>query len=197
MSDETVPRLLEAAIRLFAHRGFAGASTRQIASEAGVNIATINYHFGGKQGLYQATIDRLYELALGLDPTPLSFVEGTAAERLEALVRLLYRFCREHRDHVRLLMRHVLETGTLPAPVRAQWAPALLEKAAALRDVVGLGADPRWKVKLLTLNHLVARYVVTEPEDLLPFLPPEEAADPERAVEDHLVWAAVRLLAPS
>lgn len=48
-------RLLYTALRLFAEKGFAKTSTREIAREAGVNIAAISYYFGDKQGLYGAT----------------------------------------------------------------------------------------------------------------------------------------------
>jgi len=47
-------RLVAAAIDLFGRKGFEGASTREIARAAGVNIAGIAYHFGGKQGLHEA-----------------------------------------------------------------------------------------------------------------------------------------------
>jgi len=47
-------RLLGAAMRLFAERGFANTSTREIALAAGANIASISYYFGDKAGLYRA-----------------------------------------------------------------------------------------------------------------------------------------------
>src|SRR5262245_22816328 len=48
--------LKEAATALFARRGFAGATADVIARRAGVNKAMINYHFGGKRGLYSAIV---------------------------------------------------------------------------------------------------------------------------------------------
>ena len=48
-------RLLRAALRLFADKGFAKTSTREIAQAADVNIAAISYYFGDKTGLYRAT----------------------------------------------------------------------------------------------------------------------------------------------
>lgn len=47
-------RLLHAALTLFAQRGFASTSTRQIAEAAGTNLAAIKYYFGDKAGLYRA-----------------------------------------------------------------------------------------------------------------------------------------------
>lgn len=52
---EARARLLRAALRLFAHKGFAKTSTREIAQAAGANIAAIQYYFGDKAGLYSAT----------------------------------------------------------------------------------------------------------------------------------------------
>lgn len=48
-------RLLHAALKLFADKGYAKASTREIAQAAGTNIAAISYYFGDKAGLYRAT----------------------------------------------------------------------------------------------------------------------------------------------
>ncbi len=54
MRDE----ILDVAERLFAAVGYEGAAQRVIASEAGVNQALINYHFGSKEGLYEAVVKR-------------------------------------------------------------------------------------------------------------------------------------------
>jgi TetR/AcrR family transcriptional regulator, regulator of cefoperazone and chloramphenicol sensitivity len=51
---EARARLLNAALRLFAEKGFANTSTRELATAAGVNIAAISYYFGDKAGLYRA-----------------------------------------------------------------------------------------------------------------------------------------------
>jgi len=56
---ETVRRLLESAASEFARHGFAAARIRDIVDAAGVNLAAVNYHFGGKEGLYQATLEML------------------------------------------------------------------------------------------------------------------------------------------
>jgi AcrR family transcriptional regulator len=50
--------LLDAAEVLFADRGFAATSMREIAAEAGVNLAAANYHFGSKRGLMEAVLAR-------------------------------------------------------------------------------------------------------------------------------------------
>ena len=54
-------KLLKTAFELFALRGMDGVSTREIVRRAGVNIHAISYYFGGKEGLYKAVIDYLFD----------------------------------------------------------------------------------------------------------------------------------------
>ncbi|MGE5451808.1 MAG: CerR family C-terminal domain-containing protein [Acidobacteriota bacterium] len=54
-------RLLEEASRIFADKGFAKASTREICLAAGQNVAAIHYYFGDKAGLYRAVLQRPLE----------------------------------------------------------------------------------------------------------------------------------------
>lgn len=52
--DATKRRLIEAAQRLFAERGYAAVTVRDITRSAGANLSAVNYHFHGKLGLYEA-----------------------------------------------------------------------------------------------------------------------------------------------
>jgi AcrR family transcriptional regulator len=54
-ATETRDRILAAAERLFAGRGYEATSVRHITTEAGCNVAAVNYHFGGKEKLYVET----------------------------------------------------------------------------------------------------------------------------------------------
>ncbi|MCD6008926.1 TetR/AcrR family transcriptional regulator [Halomonas sp. IOP_31] len=55
---DTVTRILNTAEVLFAERGFAETSLRNITSKAKVNLAAVNYHFGSKKALIQAVFAR-------------------------------------------------------------------------------------------------------------------------------------------
>lgn len=58
LGQSTRDIILDTAERLFAQQGHDGTSMRQITSEAGVNLAAVNYHFGSKDSLVQAVLKR-------------------------------------------------------------------------------------------------------------------------------------------
>ena len=58
MAGDTRERILDVAERLFAAAGFASTSLRDITAEAGVNLAAVNYHFGSKESLLVAILER-------------------------------------------------------------------------------------------------------------------------------------------
>ncbi|MDD3313009.1 CerR family C-terminal domain-containing protein [Pseudodesulfovibrio sp.] len=66
--EETRATLLAVASRLFAQKGYDGVSMRTLAAEAGVNLATVGYHFGGKSGLYQAILERIIAVRYEIFP---------------------------------------------------------------------------------------------------------------------------------
>ncbi len=54
--EETKEKLLEVATELFANQGFEGASIRELARLADVNLGAVNYHFSNKQNLYHEVL---------------------------------------------------------------------------------------------------------------------------------------------
>ena len=49
MASDTKKLILDVAERLFADRGFSATSLRELTSEAGTNVASVNYHVGSKE----------------------------------------------------------------------------------------------------------------------------------------------------
>lgn len=81
----TQGRLLLAAGEVFAERGYRAATIKEITDRAGASLASVNYHFGGKEELYRRVIRRIEEDAASLLPEP-GVVSGTARERLRGLI---------------------------------------------------------------------------------------------------------------
>ena len=81
-------RVLAAAVEEFARHGLANARVRSIVDAARVNLAAVNYYFGGKEGLYHAT---LLSLAVRLAPLDVAKVESAATprERLDACLAVI------------------------------------------------------------------------------------------------------------
>ena len=57
-SADTKTRILDTAESLFMEHGFEATSLRSLTTAAGVNLAAVNYHFGGKEELFQAALRR-------------------------------------------------------------------------------------------------------------------------------------------
>jgi AcrR family transcriptional regulator len=81
-TSERRAELLAAAIRVLAREGLAEASTRKIATEAGINQATLLYYFGSKDGLLLAVLQEMMrttqEIALQAMPAATDLREAVA-----------------------------------------------------------------------------------------------------------------------
>ncbi|HHJ18451.1 MAG TPA: TetR/AcrR family transcriptional regulator [Gammaproteobacteria bacterium] len=58
MAKDTKTQIMDVAETLFAEYGYDGTSLRMITQAAGVNLASVNYHFGGKETLLEAVYAR-------------------------------------------------------------------------------------------------------------------------------------------
>jgi AcrR family transcriptional regulator len=167
--EETRARIIEAAMSLFAERGFDGASTRELGERAGCNIATLNYHFGSKAGVYEAAVDEVYRRLRRRVDEALAGGIGDARSPRAIVLRLvprLYDAVRGEKLGVRLVLREVIDQGRLPA--RLESTHVLGGLAAADELVRGLiGQDgPRVRSALVAASFLLGRYVMHD-EDAL------------------------------
>ena len=89
---DTKQSLLDAAEVLFAERGFAATSMRDIAGRAGANLAAANYHFGGKRGLMEAVLERRVTPLNQTRLKELSTVAAAAGRRRVSLESVLEAF---------------------------------------------------------------------------------------------------------
>lgn len=59
--EDTRRRLIEAAIEAFGTHGYDATSTRRLAEQAGTTLPSIQYYFGGKEGLYRAAVEDIVQ----------------------------------------------------------------------------------------------------------------------------------------
>jgi AcrR family transcriptional regulator len=94
--ERTRQALLDAALAEFAAKGRAGARVGEIAERAGVNKQLISYYFGGKDGLYDAIVERWHQLEReiaepGLDLDELAYRYLEVGSRQPELQKLFVR----------------------------------------------------------------------------------------------------------
>ena len=97
--------ILEAALVVFAEKGFDGASTREIARRAAVPLGLLRYYFGDKLKLWQAAVDRAFgEIRSGIDS---ALVEGDShadpVAPIRAGIRAHVHYVASHPEFVRLM----------------------------------------------------------------------------------------------
>jgi AcrR family transcriptional regulator len=112
---ETRARLLDAARRLFAANGFKTVTVREICRAADANVAAVNYHFGGKMGLYREVLASA--IAVMQSTTEIAREQGeglSADERLRVLIHVFIdRVVRQGRDSwIHQLMMHEMADPT-------------------------------------------------------------------------------------
>ena len=78
--QETRARLLATATKLFAERGFGKVTVREICRGARANVAAVNYHFGGKRGLYDEVVRSAIETMQSTTRAMHDTGEGQSAE---------------------------------------------------------------------------------------------------------------------
>lgn len=91
-SEQTRLALIRAGLRLFGEKGFAAASTRELAAAAGTNIGSIAYHFGGKEGLRTACAEFIVGIIQSVAERALGAPGEDAGARLDAVVERMAGF---------------------------------------------------------------------------------------------------------
>jgi len=108
----TKVRILEAAEQVFATKGFEGASTREIAAKAGVNISSLHYHWESKETLHFAVFQNVYNQLVGIsrDSVRPATARGDSPRAVhEASVGRVFDYFAANPNIPRLLLRRILE----------------------------------------------------------------------------------------
>ncbi len=160
-AGDTKEALLDTAERLFAARGVAATSVRDITAEAAANLGAVNYHFGTKQELVAAVLRRrlgpLNDRRLAL----LDAIEGAAGGHppaietvLDALVRPAVEQCfvdgERNRAFMRLMGRcHSEPDADIERLIRTHFETVMTRFSAALSRAVEGGSRDElfWRLR--------------------------------------------------
>ena len=113
--SKTKERLLTAATKVFAERGFKETTVREICALAGANLAAVNYHFGSKDKLYSAVLGDFLSSAFSRFPIDVGVGPNSLPEdRLKSYIRgFLFRLLGDgdplYKKLGKLLMAEILE----------------------------------------------------------------------------------------
>lgn len=164
--SETQRRILDAALALFAERGYDGVSTAQIAARAEVAEKTLFANFGSKQRLYEATLGPA-GVRLILVPEAIrtllpvfEHVPSDPALLLRLLVENRVQFLREHVREVRLVLQHLLRQPEGATVFSELWEERIRPLAGGLLGGMMRAGRMRDDIPPATVVRLVATQIV-------------------------------------
>ena len=139
--DLTHARILEAAGPLFAASGFAETTSKSVAQAAGVDLASINYHFGSRNGLYQAVLAEAHRRLIRLETLQhIAADTGSSADKLGQLLEMLAGVALgEQGWPAQVLAREILSpTSNARVLLDAEIAPKVALVQQLLGDISGI-----------------------------------------------------------
>lgn len=140
--EATRARILEAAGELAAQAGFAATPSKAIAARAQVDLASINYHFGGRAGLHQAVLVEAHRRFVSLPELQRLAAANClpAVPKLRLLMHMLSARALDARGwHGRVLLRELASPSPALAQALAEEAPPKLAVSLGiLSEVAGI-----------------------------------------------------------
>jgi AcrR family transcriptional regulator len=109
-SEKSRHQILDAALKLFSHRGYGATSVRDIAEEASLSKGNVYHHFPDKEAIFRALIDRYFEAMSAPDfPFNRALATGEFPENLEQIGNAVRDIVRDYREYVALIYVDVVE----------------------------------------------------------------------------------------
>jgi TetR/AcrR family transcriptional regulator len=111
-ADVTPDLILKAAARAFADNGFNGATFREIGDAAGINFQSIRYHYGSKEKLWEAVVEKLSMDAQEAGLHHEQVISGLPAkQQLRAQIHALVAYQVANPELNRILMREAMKNS--------------------------------------------------------------------------------------
>jgi AcrR family transcriptional regulator len=194
--DDRKKQILTAVQRIFACKGFEGATSRELAQEAGISEALMFRHYPSKEALYRAVIaeavapfDRELERVVSLEPSTSSLIH-----LIHFITSLLLRVSKnpERENIMRLSVRSLTEDGAFARTLQGEkinktldMIEASIKAAIASGDIVDNPVAPRRRAFFADRLPFVV---------MLNFLPSKPVADlgPQNKLVEDVVWFVLR-----
>ncbi len=114
---DTRSRILQAALDVFAARGFDAATIREITSRVGLSHGLVKYHFKSKDALWREAIRFMFDrVRPAMQLTEYETSTLSPREQFEAELRRGIQYYARHPEHLRILMHETMNDGA-----RLQW----------------------------------------------------------------------------
>jgi len=152
----TRARILNSAGELFAKHGFAEITNKAIAARAGVDLASINYHFGSRNGLYRAVLEEAHRQLIDIaDLQSLEHSSLSASEKLKMVMAWLVRNATEPSRswHISVITAELLNPSShIHAIFESSIAAKITIMTHILSDITGIAAtDPALQRCLISI----------------------------------------------
>ena len=155
--EETAERILDAAEDLFAERGYAGATMRDVSAAAGLRTPSLYNHFPGKEALYAAVLERGINPLLAVLSEAVETGERNPQQDPGRLVEKMMAQAARRPKLPRLIQHETLSGGEHLSPMLRGWIEPLFARAD---EIVEAGpAASRWERDQLPLL-VIAMYNV-------------------------------------
>lgn len=94
----TEDKIIRAADKLFTQKGYAATRTRDIAEEAGTNLALLNYYFGSKENLFKKVVQEKLKMLLGAIGPVLSNEHISLEDKIRTITENYTNLLLEHEE---------------------------------------------------------------------------------------------------
>lgn len=109
-SEKSRQQILDAALKLFSHRGYGATSVRDIAEEAGLSKGNVYHHFPDKETIFRGLLDRYFQLMSQPDfPFNRALASGSFPENLENIGLAVREVVNDYREYALLIYVDVVE----------------------------------------------------------------------------------------
>jgi TetR/AcrR family transcriptional regulator len=203
--DDVRRRILDAAEAVFAERGYAGATTREMAARAGIGKRMLFYYFPNKAALYRTVLDRIIG---GMAAIHEAFRGEPGPVGLADVIEGVTHFAAQNLCSLKILVREIMDGGPyLPEIARERIQPLFVlgqaEVARNMTEGIFQPSDPMHV--LLSVGGITLHYFLTLPLLRLTWdrdpLAPETLAERAAVTRDLLLYglltpAARKAIAP-